>query len=400
MRCFRTFLISLIAILVSVPSCIMERKSTPVADLPHLEICDSIEPFCISKSDIPVNFYDVVDSARIIFLETSDSCLLGGIDYSRFISSGIVIVDRHLSQGIYLFDKNGAFVRRFGRRGNGLGEYTIVSGWNVNDTSVSISDGMTWKYLKYNIEGKLGSCDVIEDFPTYGVVPFNNGWEAYLYGESNRRDYCIKLNNKFTQETKYAFKVRQPVFQRMIGTSVDSNGNLLFKYAQSDTVFCVSDTLIYPKYTIPIYDYDTDKYLMRLSEMSSKQRLAVENSILNNKCLDGNFYESESWFYMSYRKGKECFALLYDRLSERSYLNVVGIMGPSFRMEWLLPGYPVQLHEDKLVCSIDAQSYSNMTKEAKDRLFALLSKNDKDRLRVRFEDENENPVLCVFNLIH
>lgn len=396
----RPFLISLAVTLVSVSSCNEVQNTVTSSDLPYVGICDSVKPVGIIVPERPGDFYDVVDSARIIFIETSDSCLLGGIDYAKFTNSGIVIIDRHVSQGIYLLDDNGAFVRRFGRRGSGSGEYTSVSGWSVNDTSVSITDGMTWKYLKYDMEGNLESSDIIENFPSYGIMPCGDGWEAYLYGESNRRDYCMSLNNRLSLETRYAFKVRQPVFQRMTGVAEGSDGSLLFKYAQSDTVFCVSDTLIYPKYAVPIYDYDTGKYLMKLSEMSSRRRLAEENSISNDKCLDGSFFESNGWFFMAYRKGSECYALLYDRISRKSFLYVIGTMGPSFRIEWLLPGYPVQLQDDKLIFSLDAQSYLNMTEEAKQVLFAKLPEKDIERLKARFEDENENPVLCVFDLIH
>ena len=72
----------------------------------------------------------LTDSIEIIKLNTSDECLIGEIKQVSFTDQFIFVSDPYVSQKIFMFDKNGKFVKNIGRQGGGPGEYSIIS-WYI-----------------------------------------------------------------------------------------------------------------------------------------------------------------------------------------------------------------------------------------------------------------------------
>lgn len=72
-----------------------------------------------------VSISDLFDKLEVIPLETNDSCLLMWPDKVLCQNGCYEVFDRK-HPGLFVFDKDGRFVRKVGRKGHGPGEYTQI----------------------------------------------------------------------------------------------------------------------------------------------------------------------------------------------------------------------------------------------------------------------------------
>ena len=74
----------------------------------------------------------VYKDIRTILLETNESCLIGAINKLRVYDNFILILDRGYARSLYVFDKDGRFIRKIGGVGGGPGEYTEATDFTID----------------------------------------------------------------------------------------------------------------------------------------------------------------------------------------------------------------------------------------------------------------------------
>jgi hypothetical protein len=107
---------------------------------------------CLNCSDGPKSGNPEYDRLKIVKLETTDQCLVANIKRIEVTDSIILIQDR-LSQ-LFAFDKEGRFIARIGKNGQGPGEYVELSIFYVDDKNVVIVDNGKNLLIKYDFNGK------------------------------------------------------------------------------------------------------------------------------------------------------------------------------------------------------------------------------------------------------
>ena len=85
---------------------------------------------------------DLVESVEYVPLETNDKCLIGEL-FSYDISKNYILVCCNQTKTVYLFKRDGSFVRQIGGLGQGPGEHL-----GVNDVFID-EDKNEW-YCLYN----------------------------------------------------------------------------------------------------------------------------------------------------------------------------------------------------------------------------------------------------------
>ena len=133
---------------------------------------------CLKSLDISVL---MKDSIEVIKLETTDSCLIGFINKISFTDKYILVSDARVSQKIYLFDKEGKFIRYISNKGNGPGEYSVIGDFTIKGDSVFIQDYYQNKYVVYDMVADEIKDDIPYNAHHSGVVALDN----YLYFISN-----------------------------------------------------------------------------------------------------------------------------------------------------------------------------------------------------------------------
>ena len=91
-------------------------------------------------------------SAKIIPLETNKSCLIGDIGKIQVIDDFILIMDFQ-TNSLYVFDREGRFIRKIGGVGQGPGEYASIADVTIDkvNKTVYIEDGRLSRIHKYDI---------------------------------------------------------------------------------------------------------------------------------------------------------------------------------------------------------------------------------------------------------
>ena len=123
-------------------SSIGENKEIIAIDLDQIEEVQTLLVSSFFKDVSPV------------VLELTDESILKNISKLIPFDEYLIINDLNLNNsGIYLFNKNGKFVRRIGRIGKGPGEYSSTSDCTVNYTDglLYVLDGNTNRILTYRL---------------------------------------------------------------------------------------------------------------------------------------------------------------------------------------------------------------------------------------------------------
>ena len=104
--------------------------------------------------DSPVKLSEITEEIKKISLELTDESPIGRITKVIYQGDRLIIYDGQTSK-ILLFDSQGKYIRQVGRRGQGPGEYNIISDIAYDESEHIIFIATNSKILCYNIEGIL-----------------------------------------------------------------------------------------------------------------------------------------------------------------------------------------------------------------------------------------------------
>ena len=99
-----------------------------------------------------MTYSSLFSKAGIIVLEDTDESLLGRVDKIEFLDNYLCVLEKR--RGLFLFDKQGKFVRKIGNKGNGPGEYVSPDDITVDkeNKKIYILDS-NQRVLKYSSNG-------------------------------------------------------------------------------------------------------------------------------------------------------------------------------------------------------------------------------------------------------
>lgn len=96
---------------------------------------------------------DLVQSAEYIPLETTDDCLIGGVSHFD-ISDRYIVVGCYKSTSVYLFGRDGRFIRKIGRAGQGPAEYLQINYLRIDEAKNELAVFDYTKVIFYDLSGK------------------------------------------------------------------------------------------------------------------------------------------------------------------------------------------------------------------------------------------------------
>ena len=247
---------------------------TPVGDLPVIDVVNSIGKYQ------KVYCSDFFSSIELIPLETSSECLVSvaGQNRTKFILNDDFILINQLGENLYSFDRKGKFLHQIGRKGQGPGEYLVLSGYFVDTDKPSIYiQNLSRNILEYDFNGKY-----IRSFP----IPEPDGISisdcSYAgdnlfvghqtnYGKS-KYNFCLFDRNG---DTVKCFP-NHYFFERVGGgvTFADGalrpfrvDGQIYLKNYVNDTIFTLEELALQPAYVYGLGKYTLNKeYLLDVKE--------------------------------------------------------------------------------------------------------------------------------------
>ncbi|MBC8059627.1 MAG: 6-bladed beta-propeller, partial [Clostridiaceae bacterium] len=243
----------------------------------------------------------IIKSVTFISLETNKECLISNISKCIEYNKNFFILS---DDKLQIFSSTGKFVRRFGNKGNGPGEYLSLMDFAIDkvNKTVYIYDYIKNQIHKFTIDGKyissfsvgyLASIDVVDNvllahpFNISGVEPnsllFLNGQGDTLKSSKN----YLKFNR--TGEL-FLIPVSQPFYSY--------NSKSFFWQNNSDTIYSIDtkNLKVTPEYlldnfnTFPIesfgnqakYSENIKKYSM-VTDIIETDKFIFMNHLINNK---------------------------------------------------------------------------------------------------------------------
>lgn len=111
---------------------------------------------CQSETTDTTDFTEVDFQEYSLYLTAEDHDQIGQPALINHIDSGLLVYD-YLAQSIFLFDEEGNQLNRFGREGDGPGEFRFIAGlWKSGDQYIAY-DRNSSKVIYYDLNGSLVS---------------------------------------------------------------------------------------------------------------------------------------------------------------------------------------------------------------------------------------------------
>lgn len=271
-----------------------------------------INPDDISKEYTAKASY-FIDSVSYIPLQTTDDCLLAGIDRIIFQNNKYYIYDISGDQ-LCVFSSDGTFITKIGKKGHGPGEYAKIEAFSVDSLdNTFIYCEQKQSVLEYdknanfvreqNIGLAIADFIVCENEMLFYTKAYKNSSSEIqsrlvaLHENGSKRNF---LKWKFTDLfVKYYGTTNGRLFHKNENTVslIEEIGNSIYQF--SDSLPILRYKLDFGEYTIPL-NFEKEVIL---------EAIEVQ---MKNKCKLNAFVECKDYIYISFSfKNKYIFKSLY-----------------------------------------------------------------------------------------
>ena len=105
---------------------------------------------------VEMNYSDFFSEVEFVPLETTKNSMIGEIFTVRMYADTLFVFDQNIAKTLFLFTRDGKFIRKIGNLGKGPGEYIYPTDFNVNlkNRTVSFLARNSNKIIFHNFEGE------------------------------------------------------------------------------------------------------------------------------------------------------------------------------------------------------------------------------------------------------
>lgn len=232
-----------------------------------------------------------VDSLRYINLETTESCLIGKIKDVIISSDRIFVLDDRLSI-IWIFDKQGRYLNKIDRKGDGPEEYKTLNQFDYDEENQTILllDIWTKAILSYDLNGDFVKKVTLEMYPS-DFVKLND--HNYLLSKAcetdstagfyladslgHTKEKLVDRNRDYLCSCNFDWEFS--VFDDTVSFMAPDLDNVVYQYVSGHCI---------PTYPIVIKPEPTGKYNSDTSAQHIKDFVRT------------NYIESSKWIFASY----------------------------------------------------------------------------------------------------
>ncbi|HBB91631.1 MAG TPA: hypothetical protein DC042_07900 [Bacteroidales bacterium] len=236
----------------------------------------------------PVSLGEVIRLFRMVPLETSDSCMIGRIAQIDQVGDLIFIQVMDNTQGLYVFNSSGVFIRQIGHFGKGPGEHTELVSFTFNRelTRIFLTAPAQKKIIEFTLAGQWVQ-DIKIDHPFSDLCFLNDS----VYVATNMSKYFITLGNLRSHQRVDTLKRYAGSFRyggQILYPSIDDG--VLFGTSFLDTIFYIRPDQVIPRVTIDFHPNNVTKENFQ----GGRLPFPFPPDLI---WTDGPYFESDKWFY-------------------------------------------------------------------------------------------------------
>ena len=344
------------------------------------------------NSGMSLSVDELFSSIQVIPLETMDSCLLMNVEKVVPCKDGYFVFD-NLKPALYLFDRSGRFVREVGRKGNGPGEFRLLSDFMIDEKEGRITLLSQYGFLlEYDWDGNYRDKITLPAKPNYySAALLDNGQSWALWSCVDTEDDGITIIDRHSHTSVNSCWNNDRILDMgLMHPFYSYNENVYFGSAYQSRVYRFESDSLVREYS---WDFGIDGIDEKLlSDYAAIEDIGERNRKLLQDLKDGILpysmechAQNSRFYYVALRSG---FGM------HRPFKNVFyeKQTGRSFVFEKMKEGISVRtlfLAEDYLISVLPYEEVS-FYKE-------LLDENEYAKISDMKEDDNMCLVKFVFS---
>jgi len=293
----------------------------------------------------PLKLSEITEELMAIELELTDESLINPDLISRIIlcSNELIIAE---SFKIFVFSKDGKFLRTIGSRGQGPGEYISINNISIDEKNKYLYIISPSKIICYNLNGKFLH-ETYNNTASFSEIIFFND-KIFLVGQKGSNDeekgFCM---NSALYRYSNDFRFIDSIFIRntIIGnfTSlafVGTNGDFLFNYNSNVYLYFPNNFLVIGSNSANIILADT-LYCIDNNQLIPELKLKFKDNGIDkggNKFIDiFNIYKSSRYIFSKYENklndNSIMYFFCYDTKTRKSYNMIDGYIDDIHQIE-------------------------------------------------------------------
>jgi hypothetical protein len=237
---------------------------------------------------------DLLANIRYIPLETTDTALIAHIKEVISTNDYFFVRDKHL----YMFDKQGEFLRKISKQGQGPGEYTELDDCDVDDKHVYLFDSPQSQILVYSFDNKyLKSIRIPQGITS--ILKSSSGFICYLdpligrkYGEPVPELIFLDETGQQKKVLHYRTVNMKSMSPFIYAPKFTVHENKIFFYPPlQDTIFSIDENRVIPEFII-----NRGQYAVNPEDVDglTKQKDAVARGII---IYNFTIYDNQLFLY-------------------------------------------------------------------------------------------------------
>ena len=305
--------------------CLISCDSTQSADRIDESRATTIK---IATSNDTPDLDSIVRNHKFTRLETSEECLVGEVYKLSCRNKKYYILDRHLQKALFVFDEEGKFRNRIGRRGRGPGEFIEPTDFIVSDSCVTVFYMFGHKLLYYNPDGTFIR-SVRLPYSIYEIESGGDGSAIYAVGGDNSK--CDSLKNYELLEIGPEGDIRAKVYKNKYSMDFSNKYDLqgfdedvIYKKAFRPAVYMLRDKNLYAKYIFDIPSHALPGDYEKLCRGGNFERF-IKQYRDEYTYFNGQFWETDRYAGIGITAKRMPYLVVYDKDTHRTVTGLVGI---------------------------------------------------------------------------
>ncbi|MBD9167188.1 6-bladed beta-propeller [uncultured Parabacteroides sp.] len=152
-------------IFIFIQSCSIDKRT--VEQDKSVEIIDCKEEYISLADSLTTHF---------IPLETRSECLIGSISEIQIVNNLIYILEGKKSEDLFVFDLDGKFITKVGKKGNGPEDFAMINSFDIDTTNnqIVISDKYRKRMLFFDLKTYRFKYAINNDFSYTNFISMGN----------------------------------------------------------------------------------------------------------------------------------------------------------------------------------------------------------------------------------
>ncbi len=335
-----------------------------------------------------------LDSCSLIQLETRHECLIGEINKILIHKERIYIMDRKVTNSVFIFDLNGKWISTIARIGHGPGEYINISDMFIDpkQETLNLVAYANKKILSFSLDGKELLSEITHSYPIQSMEASRGGsYIGYTGTQSFNKDanstmICFK-DHSLSKPSYRAFPLPEggTIYSSLESSLSNCAGDIYYMQPILNKIYKMDPDSIYLAYEFDFPSRNPDPNLTQeqFESLTSEKKSNTIFRIMRFTQFSAGFIAEVNF------KGSSKLIFVTDNLNSVEVIQTIN--NPLLKFGF---GRIVGLSTQNIITQHNSQT---VKRTLENKNFSEQVKEVKKLIRNPIK-EDDNPILCIYHL--